>query len=137
MFDYFDFHGHICISFEILGTSVFEFMVCLHSLSMDFFHSTFFLQKNNNFTPYPMNQIKEIGYQLIHSVKSELFPVLHLCILAKLTFISLCFFFQPVLHSNFISHTDLKPENMLFENSNYEITYEKVSRIDILCFMHL
>jgi len=28
MLDWFDHHGHICIAFEMLGLSVFEFMVC-------------------------------------------------------------------------------------------------------------
>lgn len=29
MFDWFDYHGHICIAFEMLGLSVFDFMVSL------------------------------------------------------------------------------------------------------------
>ena len=28
MLDWFDYRGHICIAFEMLGLSVFDFMVC-------------------------------------------------------------------------------------------------------------
>ena len=27
MLDWFDFHGHVCIAFEMLGLSVFDFLV--------------------------------------------------------------------------------------------------------------
>ncbi|XP_075679154.1 uncharacterized protein LOC113795453 isoform X3 [Dermatophagoides pteronyssinus] len=81
MFDWFDYHGHICIAFEMLGLSVFDFM------------------KDNNFQPYPIEQIRHIGYQLIFSVK--------------------------FLHENELTHTDLKPENILFLNSEYEVELTK------------
>lgn len=51
MFDWFDYHGHVCIAFEMLGLSVFDFM------------------KDNNFQPYTIEQIRHISYQLIYSVK--------------------------------------------------------------------
>merc|ERR1719383_1205341 len=38
MLDWFDYHGHICIAFDLLGTSVFDFM------------------KDNNYQAYPLNQ---------------------------------------------------------------------------------
>lgn len=49
--DYFDFHGHTCIAFEILGLSVFDFL------------------KDNNYEPYPMDHVRHISYQLIYAVK--------------------------------------------------------------------
>ncbi|KAG9509242.1 Dual specificity protein kinase CLK2 [Fragariocoptes setiger] len=46
MFSWFDYHGHMCIVFEILGRSVFDFM------------------KSNNYQAYPMDHVRIIGYQL-------------------------------------------------------------------------
>lgn len=51
MFSCFDFHGHICITFEMLGLSVFDFL------------------KDNGYHPYPMDQVRKISYQLIKAVK--------------------------------------------------------------------
>ena len=39
MLDWFDFHGHMCIAFEMLGSSVFDFL------------------KDNNYEPYPLEQV--------------------------------------------------------------------------------
>ena len=60
-------------------------------------------QKENNYHPYPLEQVRHITYQLIYAVK-----FLHEC---KLT------------------HTDLKPENILFVTSDWETSYnpKKVS----------
>ncbi|XP_050666834.1 probable serine/threonine-protein kinase dyrk2 isoform X2 [Leptidea sinapis] len=77
MLDWFEYHGHMCIAFEMLGQSVFDFL------------------KDNNYQPYPLEQVRHIAYQLIHSV---LF-----------------------LHDNKLTHTDLKPENILFVDSDYEL----------------
>nr|XP_032515751.1 probable serine/threonine-protein kinase dyrk2 isoform X2 [Danaus plexippus plexippus] len=77
MLDWFEYHGHMCIAFEMLGQSVFDFL------------------KDNNYQPYPLEQVRHISYQLIHSV---LF-----------------------LHDNKLTHTDLKPENILFVDSDYEV----------------
>lgn len=79
MMDWFDYHGHMCIAFEMLGLSVFDFL------------------KDNNYQPYPIEQVRHIAYQLCYSVK--------------------------FLHDNHLTHTDLKPENILFINSDYDITY--------------
>lgn len=79
MLDWFDFHGHMCIAFEMLGLSVFDFL------------------KDNNYQPYPIEQVRHIGYQLCYSIQ--------------------------FVHDNHLSHTDLKPENILFVNSEYDITY--------------
>lgn len=57
----------------------------------------FVLQKDNNYQPYPLDQVRHIGYQLCYSVK--------------------------FLHDNKLTHTDLKPENILFVDSDYELSY--------------
>lgn len=77
--DWFDYHGHTCIAFEILGLSVFDFL------------------KDNNYEPYPMDQVRHIAYQLCYSVK--------------------------FLHENKLTHTDLKPENILFVDSEFTTTF--------------
>ncbi|XP_063243450.1 dual specificity protein kinase CLK2 isoform X4 [Bacillus rossius redtenbacheri] len=51
MIDWFDYHGHICIAFEMLGLSVFDFL------------------KDNNYQPYPLEAVRHIAYQLCYSVK--------------------------------------------------------------------
>jgi CDC-like kinase len=50
MLDFFDYYGHICISFSMLGLSVFDFL------------------KANDYQPYPMFQVKHISYQLCKAV---------------------------------------------------------------------
>lgn len=76
----FDYRGHICIAFEMLGKSVYDFL------------------EDNNFQPYPMDQVRHMAYQLCYSVK--------------------------FLHKNKLTHTDLKPENMVFVNADYYMTNE-------------
>lgn len=78
MVEHFNYHGHICILFEMLGKSVYDFL------------------KENGYHPYPMDQVRHIAYQLAYSVK--------------------------YLHDNHLTHTDLKPENMLFLNNDYSKT---------------
>lgn len=51
MIQSFDYYGHTCILFELLGLSVFDFM------------------KTNNYKPYPMEQARYIAYQLCYAVK--------------------------------------------------------------------
>lgn len=87
MLDWFDYHGHMCISFDILGLSVFDF-----------------LKKENNYLPYPLEQVRHISYQLVKAVK--------------------------FLHDNNLTHTDLKPENILFVNSDFELTYSHKKKRD-------
>lgn len=77
MLDWFDYHGHTCLAFEMLGQSVFDFL------------------KDNGYQPYPLDQVRHIGYQLCYAVK--------------------------FLHELRLTHTDLKPENILFVNSDYEV----------------
>uniref|UniRef100_A0A4W3HF03 dual-specificity kinase n=1 Tax=Callorhinchus milii TaxID=7868 RepID=A0A4W3HF03_CALMI len=52
MLDWFDHHGHICIAFELLGLSTYDFL------------------KENNFMPFPMHQIKHMAYQLCRALNS-------------------------------------------------------------------
>lgn len=46
----FDHRNHVCLVFELLGSSVFDFL------------------KENSFTPFPMAHIQDFGRQLITSV---------------------------------------------------------------------
>ncbi|CAH0552554.1 unnamed protein product [Brassicogethes aeneus] len=87
MLDWFDYHGHMCIAFEMLGLSVFDFL------------------KDNNYQPYPLEQVRHIGYQLCYSVK--------------------------FLHDNKLTHTDLKPENILFVDSEFDLVYNSKKRRDV------
>uniref|UniRef100_A0A0N5CBI9 Protein kinase domain-containing protein n=1 Tax=Strongyloides papillosus TaxID=174720 RepID=A0A0N5CBI9_STREA len=47
----FDYFGHICLKFELLGLSVFDFL------------------KANDYQPYPIDQARMIAYQLCYAVK--------------------------------------------------------------------
>ncbi|GAB0095135.1 uncharacterized protein DMENIID0001_104870 [Sergentomyia squamirostris] len=51
MIDWFNYHGHMCITFEMLGLSVFDFL------------------RENNYEPYPLDHVRHMSYQLIYSVK--------------------------------------------------------------------
>ncbi|XP_003745131.2 dual specificity protein kinase CLK2 [Galendromus occidentalis] len=79
MLNWFNYHGHMCIAFEMLGLSVFDFL------------------KDNEYQPYPIDQVRHIGYQLICSVY--------------------------YLHKNNLTHTDLKPENILFVRSDFDVQF--------------
>ncbi|CAJ1062356.1 dual specificity protein kinase CLK2-like [Xyrichtys novacula] len=50
MLEWFNYYGHVCISFELLSLSTFDF------------------QKANNFLPYPINQIRHMAHQICHAV---------------------------------------------------------------------
>ncbi|KAJ3588478.1 hypothetical protein NHX12_012070 [Muraenolepis orangiensis] len=86
MLDWFDYHGHVCIAFELLGLSTYDFL------------------KENNFQPFPIQNIKHMAYHIIRAVK--------------------------FLHKNKLTHTDLKPENILFIDSQYDIEYSPILRRD-------
>jgi len=51
MFDCFNYFGHMCLTFEILGESVFDFL------------------KANSYVGYPLDQVRHISYQLSYAVK--------------------------------------------------------------------
>ncbi|KAM9805254.1 dual specificity protein kinase CLK2b isoform 3-T13 [Syngnathus typhle] len=50
MLDWFNFFGHMCISFELLSLSTFDF------------------QKGNNFLPYPIHHIRHMAQQICRAV---------------------------------------------------------------------
>jgi len=51
MLDWFDYNGHICIVFEMLGLSIYEFL------------------KRNSYRPFTIDQVQEISYQLCRAVQ--------------------------------------------------------------------
>jgi CDC-like kinase len=51
MLDWFDYHGHVCIAFEMLGSSVFDFL------------------KDNNYEAYPLEHVRQIAYELCQAVR--------------------------------------------------------------------
>ncbi|XP_064597752.1 serine/threonine-protein kinase 10-like isoform X2 [Liolophura sinensis] len=51
MLDWFDYHGHMCLVFDMLGLSVFDFL------------------KDNSYIPYTIEQVRHISYQLCYAVK--------------------------------------------------------------------
>lgn len=55
------------------------------------------MQRENNYEPYPLEQVRHIGYQLCYAVK--------------------------FLHDQKLTHTDLKPENILFVSSEHSAAY--------------
>lgn len=77
--------------------------------------SCFGVQKDNNYQPYSLDQVRHIGYQLSYAVR--------------------------FLHDNKLTHTDLKPENILFVDSDFDISYnpKKVSncRRSMRCLLSL
>ncbi|KRY34907.1 Exostosin-1 [Trichinella spiralis] len=74
---HFNYFGHMCLVFPMMGLSVFDFL------------------KANNYYPYPMHQVRHIAYQLCYAVN--------------------------FMHQNHLTHTDLKPENLLFVHPEYDI----------------
>ena len=51
MLSWFNYFGHMCLVFELLGLSVFDFL------------------KENNYHPYTLDQVRHITYQLCYAVK--------------------------------------------------------------------
>jgi len=51
LFDHFNYRGHICLAFPVLGESTFDF------------------QKNNNYRPYSFEHVRHMTYQLCWAVK--------------------------------------------------------------------
>ncbi|NWX21842.1 CLK1 kinase, partial [Aegotheles bennettii] len=79
MLDWFQYQGHVCIVFELLGLSTYEFM------------------KENSFLPFRLDHIRHMGYQICKAVS--------------------------FLHSKKLTHTDLKPDNILLVTSDYTEEY--------------
>lgn len=50
MLEWFDHHGHVCIVFELLGLSTYDFI------------------KENSFLPFPIELIRKMAYQICQSI---------------------------------------------------------------------
>ena len=100
LLDSFDYHGHMCIAFDMLGLSVFDFL------------------KDNNYIPYPIDQVRHISYQLCLAVKCRIkyFLLDH----------SHWFLFCLVLHEIALTHTDLKVRHV--ERENIRLIFNWFSR---------
>ncbi|XP_010552100.1 PREDICTED: serine/threonine-protein kinase AFC2 isoform X2 [Tarenaya hassleriana] len=84
--NWFDYRNHICIVFEKLGPSIYDFL------------------RKNNYRPFPIDLVREIGWQLLECVA--------------------------FMHDLRMIHTDLKPENILLVSSDYvKIPEYKGSRL--------
>ncbi|XP_021275660.1 serine/threonine-protein kinase AFC3 isoform X1 [Herrania umbratica] len=128
--NWFDYRNHICIVFEKLGPSLFDFL------------------KRNKYCPFPVDLVREFGRQLLESVACVwivlgsyfiifLFltnhPVLFfglfclfrgsigLCIVSLLfnNFFFYALIYLADMHDLRLIHTDLKPENILLVSSEY------------------
>ncbi|KAJ7956756.1 Serine/threonine protein kinase [Quillaja saponaria] len=75
IWNWFDYRNHICIVFEMLGPSLYDFL------------------RKNNYRPFPVDLVRELGRQLLECVA--------------------------FMHDMRLIHTDLKPENILFVSSEY------------------
>ena len=94
MYDYFDYHGHMCIAFELLGNINNKVFFCKSLFyKRNSGKSVFDFLKDNNYSPYPLEHVRQIAYELCLSVS--------------------------FLHANRLTHTDLKPENILFYSSDF------------------
>ena len=69
MLSWFNYWGHMCLLFELLGLSVFDFLVTFPSPIKYLLTNWKTFQKENNYHPYPLDQVRHIIYQLCHSVK--------------------------------------------------------------------
>ncbi|CAH8275469.1 unnamed protein product [Arabidopsis lyrata] len=84
--NWFDYRNHICIVFEKLGSSLYDFL------------------RKNNYRSFPIDLVREIGWQLLECVA--------------------------FMHDLRMIHTDLKPENILLVSSDYvKIPEYKGSRL--------
>jgi hypothetical protein len=73
MLDWFDYSGHICLTFDMLGLSVFDFL------------------KDNQYHPYPLFQVRHIAYQVIKAVRCEFtFPSLSLTLFFSVYLLLVC-----------------------------------------------
>jgi serine/threonine protein kinase len=75
---------------------------------IQFIFHIFYFQKENNYQPYTIDQVRHISYQLCYAVR--------------------------FLHRNKLTHTDLKPENILFVKSEYETQYNQ-KKVVFNCFL--
>ncbi|KAJ0028750.1 hypothetical protein Pint_35495 [Pistacia integerrima] len=87
--NWFDYRNHICIVFEKLGPSLYDFL------------------RKNSYRSFPIDLVRELGRQLLE------------CLYLVLLVHSLPFFMFAVLHDLHLIHTDLKPENILLVSAEY------------------
>lgn len=57
MLEWFEHHGHICIVFELLGLSTYDFI------------------KENGFLPFRLDHIRKMAYQICKSVNCKYFGI--------------------------------------------------------------
>ncbi|NXJ81891.1 CLK1 kinase, partial [Trogon melanurus] len=111
MLEWFEYYGHICIVFELLGLSTYDFI------------------KENGFLPFRLDHIRQMAYQICKSVNCK-----HGCFVCLFYFLNfLCanrISYLAVLHLNKLTHTDLKPENILFVESDYVEEYNPRLKCD-------
>ena len=108
--EWFEHHGHVCLVFELLDKSLYDFL------------------EENEFEPFPMAHIQSFGRQMITAVackpSSRSSSAPDLCRLGQqLTQLSLC----ADLHRLGLVHTDLKPEKTFFASSAHRAVRDKVS----------
>lgn len=115
----FDFKNHICMVFDLLGQSIYDWL------------------KDNNFCAFPHNHIQFFARQLLTSVSCTfsvcniyadqilLSETLLAAVTNTVTFYAA--FFYLVLHRLRLIHTDLKPENILLANGAYKHASYSVS----------
>ncbi|KAK2976575.1 hypothetical protein RJ640_024196, partial [Escallonia rubra] len=94
--NWFDYRNHICIVFEKLGPSLYDFL------------------RKNSYRSFPIDLVREFGRQLLESVACLSMITTTLILLV---FVLLIFF--AVMHDLRLIHTDLKPENILLVCSEY------------------
>ncbi|KAK6920614.1 Protein kinase domain [Dillenia turbinata] len=90
--NWFDYRNHICIVFEKLGPSLYDFL------------------RKNNYRPFPIDLVREIGRQLLDCVA---------CIINSSVLTRVLFYLFAVMHDLRLIHTDLKPENILLVSPEY------------------
>ncbi|NXC19819.1 CLK1 kinase, partial [Corythaeola cristata] len=103
MLEWFEYRGHVCIVFELLGLSTYDFI------------------KENGFLPFRLDHIRQMAYQICTSVNCEYVSFL----LSSILFVEFANYicYLAVLHLNKLTHTDLKPENIVFVTSDYVEEY--------------
>ncbi|XP_057434654.1 serine/threonine-protein kinase AFC3 isoform X2 [Lotus japonicus] len=130
--NWFDYRNHICIVFEKLGPSLFDFL------------------RRNKYCPFPVDLVREFGRQLLESVAclwiildlqftSHVLFLYLLCTINHIIFLGClalsrnavflrfvcllklvsCALSYSDMHELHLIHTDLKPENILLVSSEY------------------
>lgn len=101
----FDHKNHVCIVFELLGSSVFDFL------------------KSNDFIPFPIAHIQDFAKQLLTSVACASITPSSSLLKRTMLISSLR---RSDLHRMRLVHTDLKPENILLADSSSKLMPGKV-----------